>query len=190
MRITGGRLTGLRLSSPRGRDIRPTSDRVREALFNILGQRLDGLRVLDLFAGSGILGLEAFSRGAEVVLFVDRSPHSHELVRKNLLACGAAERGTFLRRDLSKGLSAGFLIPHGPFDLAFLDPPYGFGDWPGILQFVAGGDFMNPGATLVVETAKKTVLPVSLGLLRAVDRRLYGDTKLTFYDIGDNAAHE
>ncbi|VBB46169.1 Methyltransferase [uncultured Desulfatiglans sp.] len=181
MRITGGQLTGLRLRSPRGRDIRPTSDRVREALFNILGQRLHDLRVLDLFAGTGVLGLEALSRGAAEAFFVDRSQHSRELILQNLALCRFQERGRFLQHDLLRGLPADLLEPPVTFDLVFLDPPYILQGSVETLETAAMKGIFSPGALAVIETSRRTPPPESIHRLRAVDTRIYGDTRLTFY---------
>lgn len=190
MRITGGQLTGLQLRSPRGRDIRPTADRVREALFSILGQQLFDLRVLDLFAGTGVLGLEALSRGAAEGIFVDRSPHSRELVQKNLMLCRFHERGRFLLNDILRELPAELLGPLGTFDLVFLDPPYALQGSIGTLETIAEKGLLSPRAVAVVETSRKTVLPESIHLLRVVDSRIYGDTRLTFYQIAEEEEHE
>ena len=122
MRITGGEKRGRRLASFKGSRIRPTSDRVREAIFNLLGQQMRGYRVLDLFAGTGALGIEAISRGARDAVFVDHSPEALQLIRKNLSLCGYEGRARLLRRDLSKGLR-GDLLGEGWVRAGLRRPP-------------------------------------------------------------------
>jgi len=124
MRITGGQARGRLLASPRGQKIRPTADHIREAIFNIIGQDLSGLKVLDLFAGTGSFGLEALSRGALSVLFIDNSRESTTLTRKNLMICGYVDAGIVLRRELKRGLPADHPHLKKGVDLVFIDPPY------------------------------------------------------------------
>src|ERR1700748_908828 len=128
MRVVGGRLKGRNLASPSSRDIRPTADRLRESLFNILTHAYDdpitGARVLDLFAGTGALGIEALSRGASFALLVDDSAEARALIRENVAAFGLGGVTRLFRRDATK---LGPAHPVEPFSLAFLDPPYGKG---------------------------------------------------------------
>src|SRR5512139_37752 len=124
MRITGGRLRGRRLASFRGLEIRPTSDRVREAIFDLLGHHLAGERVLDLFAGTGSLRIEALSRGAAWALFIDRSPKALKLIVKNLKLCGLESQGAVLLKDLLKGFPRRHRLLEEKMDLVFVDPPY------------------------------------------------------------------
>ena len=139
MRVVAGTARGRRLVSPRGRTVRPTSDRVREATFNALSSlgALEDASVLDLFAGSGALGIEALSRGAAAVTFVDHDPTAVATVRANLAATGLATAATVVRSDASRFLATG----PGRFDLALLDPPYDFDDpsWSGLLDLVDAG---------------------------------------------------
>lgn len=121
MRIVGGEFGGRRLAMPRDARVRPTADRVREAWMSILGGTLNGARVLDLYAGSGALGLEALSRGAESAVFVELNPPSLTALRTNIEALGVEARSTVHRADAFR--FAGQLEP-GAFDLAFADPPY------------------------------------------------------------------
>jgi 16S rRNA (guanine966-N2)-methyltransferase len=134
MRVVAGSARGRRLQTPPGLDVRPTTDRVREATFNALGSLglVDGARVLDLFAGSGALGIEALSRGAEHVTFVDTSPRALEAVRANLAGCGLEDRATVVRADALAFPAAS----DGTCDLALLDPPYSFDRWPELLAIV------------------------------------------------------
>src|SRR5450631_284894 len=152
MRVVGGRLKGRNLASPASRDIRPTADRLREALFNILVHAYDdpitGARVLDLFAGTGALGIEASSRGAAFVLFVDDGVEARSLLRDNTEALGLGGTTRIFRRDATK---LGPVHPLEPFSLAFLDPPYGKGLADLALAAARDGGWLTPEALVVVE---------------------------------------
>jgi 16S rRNA (guanine966-N2)-methyltransferase len=174
MRIVAGRFRGKALLSPSDESIRPTADRVRESLFNILSSRFgvsfDGLKVLDLFAGTGALGLEALSRGAAHVTFVDTSAESRGLIRDHIEAFGAGGVAKLLRRDATALGVAGTL---GPFDLVFLDPPYGQRFGEKALASLLNGKWLAEDATVVLEESAEVevALPPSLIL---DDRREYG----------------
>jgi 16S rRNA (guanine966-N2)-methyltransferase len=183
MRIVGGRLRGRALNAPASRHIRPTSDRLREALFDILahryGGRLEGARVVDLFAGSGALGFEALSRGAQFALFVDSGAEARALLRGNVeaLALGGVTR--IWRADATKLGRA----PAGPpFHLAFLDPPYGQGLAAPALASLKTGGWLGLDALAVVEESAKAEIAAPEGLSLA-DERTYGDTKLAFFTV-------
>lgn len=182
MRITGGRFRGRRLTSFRGLKIRPTSDQVRESLFNILGQDLTGREVWDLFAGTGSMGLEALSRGASHAVFVDNSPTALGLIRRNLALCRCESSALVLRWDLRRGLPFGKTAPGPGMELVFLDPPYGLGLAPPILEQMARRIPMAAGCRVVVETRREEALRDAYGRLAGVDIRIYGDTKVTFYE--------
>ncbi len=181
MRITGGQLKGRLLVSPRGFGIRPTSDQVREAIFNIIGQDLREVKVLDLFAGTGILGLEALSRGALSVVLVDISPQSTKLIRKNLALCEHQDSRVIIRRDLRKGIRRIHILSKQIFDLVFLDPPYGRNFIPLILSELSTMDILSKRSRVVAESSKTEKLPVSFESLEMVDARSYGDTKISVY---------
>lgn len=181
MRIISGSARGRRLFTPAktaGRGaIRPTADRAREALFSILGQAVVGARVLDLFAGTGALGLESLSRGADTVLFVDFAPEALNLVRSNIEACNFVSASQVLSRDLRQGLTLPTaLVPAGGFSLVFFDPPYGQGLGLSTLRELANGGLLAPDATLVAEDVAKAEYPAEFGCLRLFDQRRYGDT--------------
>jgi 16S rRNA (guanine966-N2)-methyltransferase len=181
MRITGGQTKGRLLANPKGQNIRPTSDRVREAIFNIIGQDLSGVKVLDLFAGTGSLGLEALSRGALQALFIDNSPQSLRLIRKNLALCGFQDSGFVVRRDLRKGIILTRALEGELFDLVFLDPPYGKNLIPLLLEELSRKGLLSSEARVIAESSKTEGLPVAMGNLHTVDTRLYGDTKISLY---------
>ena len=185
MRIIGGSARGRKLLAPGrrfGALIRPTSDRAREAIFNILAARVAGATVLDLFAGTGALGLEALSRGAARAGFVDGQRLVTELIESNVALCGFAERATVLHKDLSRGLA--FLAafkPPGGFTLIFLDPPYESTLALRGLEFLAGGSFLAAGAIVVLEDAAAAQYPQTLGPLACFDQRRYGEAGFWLY---------
>ena len=181
MRITGGKVKGRRLASPKGLNIRPTTDKVREAIFNIIGHDFSGLRVIDLFAGTGSLGLEALSRGAFSVTFIDYSGQAIKLIKRNLLLCGYQTSGIIIKKDLRNGLPRKHAIMKEKFDLVFLDPPYRKGFAPFLLQEISTRLIISSNSRVIIETSKNEVLPVSYENLEIVDTRLYGDTKISIY---------
>src|SRR6187399_1383787 len=184
MRIVGGRHGGRTLAAPKSQAIRPTADRLREALFNILkhsyGDPVEGARVLDLFAGTGALGLEALSRGAGFVLFVDDGAEARALLRGNVDALGAGGASKVYRRDATK---LGPAHPMEPFSLVFLDPPYGKGLADKALASLREGGWLTPGALLVVEEAKAAQFATPEGF-EELERRAYDDTEFVFLKIG------
>lgn len=176
MRVVAGRLGGRQLRAVPGSATRPTSDRVREALFAILGDRVDGARVLDLFAGTGALAIEALSRGAARAVLVEQAAPAVAVIRANLEALGLTGSALVRRTRAETYLRT---RRDGPFDLVFLDPPYaaGVGLVAGLLARLAGGA-LAPGAVVVVESAARAEAPVwPLELLPESPRR-YGDTAL------------
>jgi 16S rRNA (guanine966-N2)-methyltransferase len=174
MRIIAGKFRGRQLLSPSDAAIRPTADRVRESIFNILGSRIgpsfDGLRVLDLFAGTGAMGLEALSRGAAQVVFVDTGAESRGLIRDHIEAFGAGGIAKLLRRDATALGPSGTL---GPFDLVFLDPPYGHRLGEKALASLVASNWLAPQAILVLEESADAALELPEGFLLD-DRRQYG----------------
>ncbi len=181
MRIVGGRFRGRPLATPVDDVTRPTSDRVREAIFNILvhgmpGFGLEGAKVLDLFAGTGALGLEALSRGASFCLFVEEKAEARGLIRRNVEALGLGGVTKVFRRDATDLGSAG---NRGGYTLVFLDPPYGLGLAAPALASAAAGGWLAPGAIAVIEERKGTAAPLPAGF-EPSDRRAWGDTEATF----------
>jgi 16S rRNA (guanine966-N2)-methyltransferase len=187
MRVTGGALRGRRLLSPGGLPIRPTLDSVREAIFNIVGQDLSGCQVLDLFAGTGIFGIEALSRGALMAVFIDKSFEAVRLIKRNLEICEITSRASIIRRDLTKGIPPGLNRDNSLFDLVFLDPPYGKGLLKRVLERLSLGGFLAPGALVIAESSKREDIIRPMGRLRLVEARHYGDTLISFYifEVGD-----
>src|SRR5271165_4444587 len=178
MRIVGGRLRGRSLAAPVSHAIRPTSERLRESIFGILEHRypgrVEGQRVVDLFAGSGALAIEALSRGARFALMVDSGSEARALLRANVEALALGGMTRIWRADATR---LGSAPAGGPFALAFLDPPYGQGlAGPALAALVEGG-WLEPDALCVVEEAAKAQIPALDGLT-LLDARLYGDTRI------------
>lgn len=177
VRIIGGRFKGRVLRGPASRAIRPTSDRLRETLFNILAHGyadpVPGARVVDLFAGTGALGLEALSRGAAHVLFVEMGAEGRALIRENVEALGVAGSSRIFRRDATK-LGT---VAAEPFGLAFLDPPYGRDLAPPALASLAEGGWLAAGALCIIEEHEAADLAAPGGF-EEVDRRIAGDTQM------------
>src|SRR5947209_9691845 len=184
MRVVGGRLKGRALASPASRDIRPTADRLRESLFNILvhgyGDPIEGARVLDLFAGTGALGIEAISRGAAFALFVDNGTEARALLRNNIEALGLGGVAKVFRRDAG---DLGPAHPVEPFSLVFLDPPYRMKLAEKALVSLREGGWLAAGALLVVEEAKAAQFAAPEGF-QELERRVYDDTGVGFLGSG------
>jgi 16S rRNA (guanine966-N2)-methyltransferase len=183
MRIVGGSFRGRRLVAPEGQSTRPTADRTREALFNVLrhaawAPRLEGARVMDLFAGSGALGLEALSRGAAHCLFVDRSAPARAAIGANIAALALEARARIVGRDAAKLAPRGGV--DGPaFDLAFLDPPYGQGLAGPALERLAEGDWLTKRALVAVERGLAEPAPSPAGY-ELLDERNWGPATISF----------
>jgi 16S rRNA (guanine966-N2)-methyltransferase len=180
MRIVGGRLGGRTLAAPTSQNIRPTSDRLRGSLFNILAHRYDdaitGTRVLDLFAGTGALGLEAMSRGAAFALFIDDRAEARALIRQNVEALGLGGITRIFRRDATQ---LGAVHPNKPFGLVFLDPPYRKGLAVRALVSLRDGGWLAPAALVIVEEAADAGFAGPDGFVE-MERRRYDDTEFTF----------
>lgn len=174
MRVISGKWRGKRLAVPKGRGTRPTTDRNREALFSMLGARLDfdGLKVLDAFAGSGALGLEALSRGAAHCTFIENEPAACAAIQQNIADCGAGNAATLIRRDARK-----VSFDTEKFDLVLLDPPYGKGLAEALLPGLY--DALADEALLVLEEDRRTDFSAPANM-REIERRIKGDTQLVF----------
>jgi 16S rRNA (guanine(966)-N(2))-methyltransferase RsmD len=183
MRIVAGRLKGRRLRGPTGAGLRPTSDGLRETLFNVLGNRVEGARVLDGFAGTGAVGLEALSRGALRVTFVENDRRAVAVIRDNIIKCGAASQCDVVFADMMRIAERDPGL--GRFGLVFLDPPYDADDLEHIV--VEAGRWMTPDGTLVVEHSKRRVLPERAGSLVRYRILQAGDSALSFYAAGSPA---
>jgi 16S rRNA (guanine966-N2)-methyltransferase len=176
MRVTGGVGRGQRLKVPAGDRVRPTSDKVKQALFNILGDRVVDSVFLDLFAGAGGIGIEALSRGAARVVFVDGSRDSLTALKYNLQQTGFIERSKAVLSKVEPFLKK----PSGSYDIVFLDPPYAFEIQP-LLEQIAGAGILKPDAIVIAEHFKKQRSPDHAGGLSLYRDATYGDTVLAFY---------
>ena len=181
LRVTGGQFKGLSLTTPR--HIRATESKVRQALFNILGPHLVGARFLDTFAGSGALGLEALSRGAAFVAFIEQDTDAILCIRDNLARLDAElprEAWRVVHLDVERGLRQ-LASAEPPFDLIVCDPPYHSAEGKKALNTVVECAMLAPTGIVVVEHDQRTVLPPGVGPLRHYKRHRYGDTVLSFY---------
>lgn len=184
MRVVGGASKGRRLSSFAGLSIRPTSDKVRQAIFNILcpADEFSGRfkKVLDLFAGTGALGIEALSRGAERAVFVDKDIQSIRVIKKNLVACGVEERAVVMSKNAVSAVTA--LSRSGEkFDLIFIDPPYDAELTLSALSSIEKGGLLSPAGVLVAETSKRSPITTEFAGQKPSDERRYGDTLVYFF---------
>lgn len=181
MRVVGGQFRGRALASPETGVTRPTSDRVREAMFNILAHGIDGFaiagaKVLDLYAGTGALGIEALSRGAAFCMFVEEDADARGTIRDNVDAFGLTGITKIFRRDATGLGPAG---KYGGMSLVFADPPYGKGLGELALASAAAGGWLAPGAIAVIEERAGVVVELPAGY-QALDRRMWGDTQAIF----------
>jgi len=185
MRIIGGTLKGLRLNPPKNLPVRPTTDLAKEALFNILQNQIEfeNIKVLDLFAGTGALGIEAVSRGAAFTLFVDNGAEARALLRNNVEALGLGGVTKVYRRDAG---NLGPAYPVEPFSLVFLDPPYRMKLAEKSLASLRDGGWLMPAALLVVEEAKAAAFAAPDGY-EELERRAYDDTEFVFLRFGATA---
>ena len=174
MRVITGSARGRKLQEPKDQSVRPTTDMVKEAIFSIVQFDVPGRRVLDLFAGTGQLGIEALSRGARECVFVDNSPASLALVRKNLAICGM--EGTVVRSD-----ALAFLRRAGKFDLVFVDPPYQAGLYGEVLDALFSFDILNEGGIILVESMRDESMPAAVPPYEKGRAYSYGRISLTVY---------
>lgn len=179
MRVISGMARGKKLKSPKNNHIRPTADRVKESLFNILGRRVYRSRFLDLFSGSGAIGIEALSRGADLVIFADKDTH---LLRENLSLCSfdknrylmiESDRNTWIQKIKMKQIV---------FDIIFLDPPYGLSCVEDFCLDLSENALLSERGLLIIETDIQRILPEEISYLRRCDERMYSITKLSFYE--------
>ncbi len=185
MRIISGDCRGRKLVQLQGRDIRPTPDRVREALFNIIGPRIQGQRVLDLFAGSGAFGLEALSRGADTAVFLDTAPNSCKVIKENIALCRMTDRARLLQHDIvSHPLPSS--LARSPFDLIFMDPPYDKGYADITLAKDRFLDLLAPGGIVIVEQSQRECLADHMNGLDIYRQKKYSKTFISFLRQSDD----
>lgn len=179
MRVTGGTGRGRRLQMPRGEGVRPTSDKVKQALFNILQDRIEDAAFLDLFAGTGGIGIEALSRGADRVVFVDSSRRSLDAIKKNIEQSGFSSRSQVIAADATSFLKKS----SESFDIIFLDPPYAEEQQP-LLERISASKAVTENSIVIAEHFKKQPSPERAGALVLQREARYGDTVLAFYKSG------
>ena len=177
MRIITGEYRGRKLETPKGDHIRPTSDKVKEAIFSMLMHDVPGARVIDLFAGTGSLGLEALSRGAEFCQFSDLDRDSIRIININIEKCGAQDKSAVYNGDFRKALKRF----KGKADLIFMDPPYGSGFYLKALEEVDSLDLLTEEGIIIAEHEKHVDLPMEVGNLFCYDERRYGKTVVSLY---------
>lgn len=187
MRVIAGSHRGRRLSGPQGTALRPTSDKVREALFSILGTQVAGCRFLDLYAGTGAVGIEALSRGASAVTFVESDPMAVQLLQKNIRACRLLDRA-----QVHVGQAAAFLERKdrwvAPYDILFADPPYAALDELNVLIHAWRPGLLSEHAAVIIEHDSRTELPALIDHAALVRRYQYGDTALYLYGVSNSAS--
>lgn len=179
MRIITGEYRGRKLESPKTNDVRPTTDKVKEAMFSILMPYLQGARCLDLFAGTGALGLEALSRGADYCLFCDKERSSIALIKENIRKCGAESKSRVIFGDYMKALEHA----EGKFDIIILDPPYAAGLYEKCLASIEKLDLLDDEGIIILEHEKNLDLPISVGKYSKLKEKKYGSTVLSLYCI-------
>jgi 16S rRNA (guanine966-N2)-methyltransferase len=180
MRVVAGEYRGRKLKSLSGDNTRPTTDKVKESIFNMIGPYLEGGQVLDLFAGSGGLAIEAVSRGAEHAICVDRSYPAIKIIRENIAITKQPEKFTVLKMDAKQALKE-FAANQQQFDYLFLDPPYAKQELVLQLEQMLGDGILAPQSVVVCETAKEVDLPETVGTLVQSRRQIYGITAVTIY---------
>ncbi|MGQ9493221.1 MAG: 16S rRNA (guanine(966)-N(2))-methyltransferase RsmD [Anaerolineae bacterium] len=185
MRVIGGKAKGRRLFSVPGQSTRPITDRVKEALFAILAEQVQGTRFLDLFAGTGGVGIEALSRGAREAIFVERDERALATLRRNLIATQLASRAQVVRRDVFKFISC---YKGAPFDIIYVAPPQYQGLWAKTLQALDHSALLVPGTLVIAQIHPKEYQPLELSQLVLSDQRKYGSTLLCFYKVHPNHA--
>jgi 16S rRNA (guanine966-N2)-methyltransferase len=185
MRVIAGEAKGRGLYAVPGQSTRPITDRVKASLFNILAVDVPGARFLDLFAGTGGVGIEALSRGASEAVFVERDQRALATIRRNLEATGLAGRAQVVKRDVFQ-----FIAGYGgePFDIIYVAPPQYQGLWAQALHALDGSTLASPGTLVVAQIFPKEYEPLELATLTLVDQRKYGSTLLCFYEVRQGPA--
>jgi 16S rRNA (guanine(966)-N(2))-methyltransferase RsmD len=183
LRIISGTLKGRRIDAPDWPGLRPTSDRLRETLFNILAPRIEGARVLDGYAGTGAVGIEALSRGAAHVTFVEHDRRAQGLIEANLRKCGVSDRYAIIRAGFAAAARVG-----GEYDVIVLDPPYGPQELADALE--AAGTIVGPNTLLLLEHATRDPAPETAGPLERTREVVHGDSALAFYRRRSQVTHQ
>ncbi len=185
MRIISGTSRGRRLAALRGHSVRPTSDRIKESIFNILGKEIEGKVVLDLFAGTGNLGLEALSRGASQAIFVERARDALRMIQRNLLQCRFSDQAEVIPKEVNRAI--GLLAARSAsFDLILMDPPYEKGWVQRTLLKLNRHNIYHEGSILVIEHSRREPLPQRTGKWTVIKQRMIGDTMISLLQAGNS----
>jgi 16S rRNA (guanine966-N2)-methyltransferase len=183
MRVIAGTFKSRRLRALRGMELRPTSDRLRETLFDILGAAVEGRMFVDLFAGTGAVGIEAISRGARRAVFIERHAPAVQVIRENLKSLGIASEAEVLPVDVLRGLES-LASQHTPSDFIFLDPPYAQAEeYRRVLEFIGAAGMLCATGTVIAEHGGKLELPLQVQALERTRVKLQGDSALSFYRV-------
>ncbi|QSQ09832.1 Ribosomal RNA small subunit methyltransferase D [Koleobacter methoxysyntrophicus] len=180
MRVISGEIRGKRLKSPKGKKIRPTSNKVKEAIFNILGQKIVDCIFLDLFAGTGNIGIEALSRGAQKAVFVDNNFRSVKLIKYNLVMTGFADRSMVIQKNSFKVIEV-LGKKHEKFDIIFMDPPYDMEGISGLLEEIYEKRILKDSGIILIEHRNNKKLPEQVKGFIKIREKLYGDTCISFF---------
>ncbi|MFZ0641051.1 MAG: 16S rRNA (guanine(966)-N(2))-methyltransferase RsmD [Candidatus Acidiferrales bacterium] len=183
MRVIAGKFKSRRLRALRGMELRPTSDRLRETLFDILGAAVEGCMFVDLFAGTGAVGIEAISRGARRVVFIERHAPAVQVIRENLKSLGITGEAEIFPMDAMRGLEK-LASQHAPSDFVFLDPPYAQAEeYRRVLEFIGAAGMLSAMGTVIAEHGKKLELPPQVEALERTRVKVQGDSALSFYRV-------
>ncbi len=180
MRIIGGEFRGRKIKQPTFKTVRPTKDRIREAVFNIIAAGVPGTSVLDVFAGSGAYGLEALSRGAKKAVFVEKDRRCAGMIRENAGLLGVEGRAKIITKDAFKAIGS-FAEDNEKFDLVFCDPPFGKDMARKTLIMVNQYDILKPSGSLIIEHHRADGIPEAEGRISVYKQRTYGDISISFY---------
>lgn len=180
MRVITGTAKGRRLKAPKGMETRPTSDRIKEALFNIIGTKVINVNFLDLFAGTGAIGIEALSRGAHKAVFVEKNPKTTRIIRENLESTSLSERAFIMAQEADKALET-LSLKGERFGMIFIDPPYLKGLEKESLAIIDRRNLLDPGGLIITESSKLDNMPEEIGGIKLFRQERYGDTVLSFY---------
>lgn len=180
MRVISGKVRGLKLNTPKNEDVRPTTDRVKESLFNMINPYIMESSVLDLFAGTGSLGIECLSRGANKCVFVDISKESIAIVKSNIKKARVEKESIVLNSDFKDAISK-LKLQENKFDVIFMDPPYYKNMFIDALQKIDNASLLNEDGIIIIEHDSKDVFPENIGRLEKSRDKKYGNTTITFY---------
>lgn len=182
LRVISGKARGLKLNTPKNEDVRPTTDRVKESLFNIISLYIIDSKVLDLFAGTGSLGIECLSRGAQKCVFVDVSKESIEIVKSNVKKARVENESIIINCDFKEAIKR-LQVKNEKFDVIFMDPPYYKDMFVKGLENIENADLLSEEGIIIIEHDTKDVFPDNIGKLEKDKSKKYGNTTLTFYKM-------